>query len=122
VDRELDLIEQLNSSLNIHSLPGELAMVDCVLEGMEERSWVHLACHAVQHSSSPTQSAFCLHNGDLTLSKIITKSFRNADFAFLSACQTATGDENLPDEAVHLAAGMLAAGYRSVIATNCRSH
>jgi CHAT domain-containing protein len=37
--------------------------------------------------------------------------------AFLSACQTATGDEKVPDEAVHLAAGMLAAGYRGVIAT-----
>jgi CHAT domain-containing protein len=116
-DNELRLIKQFDSSLNIRSLPGELGTVDHVLEGMEERSWVHLACHAVQLLSSPTESAFCLHDGNLTLSKIITKSFRNADFAFLSACQTATGDENLPDEAVHLAAGMLSAGYRSVIAT-----
>ena len=116
-DKELELIKQFGSNLDVHSLPGELATVEHVLEGMEERSWVHLACHAVQHRSLPTESAFCLHNGNLTLSKIITKSFPNADFAFLSACQTATGDEKLPDEAVHLAAGMLAAGYRSVIAT-----
>ncbi|KAJ7796292.1 TPR-like protein [Mycena leptocephala] len=40
-----------------------------------------------------------------------------ADFAFLSACQTATGDEVLQEEAVHLAGGILAAGYRGVIAT-----
>jgi CHAT domain-containing protein len=53
----------------------------------------------------------------LTLSGIITGSFPHADFAFLSARQTATGDENLPEEVVPLAAGMLAAGYRSVIAT-----
>jgi len=116
-DKELDLIKQFGSSLDIHSLQGELATVECVLEGMKKRSWVHLACHAVQHPSSPAESAFCLHNGNLTLSKIMTKSFDNADFAFLSACQTATGDKNLPDEAVHLAAGMLAAGYQSVIAT-----
>ena len=92
--------------------------MDHVLEGMEEGSWVHLACHAVQHSSIsslPTESAFCLHSRDLTLLKIMTKSFHNADFAFLSACQTATGDEALLEEAVHLAAGMLAAGYQSVI-------
>ncbi|KAF8979572.1 hypothetical protein BDQ17DRAFT_1264592, partial [Cyathus striatus] len=38
-------------------------------------------------------------------------------FAFLSACETGTGDESLPEEAVHLAAGVLQAGYRSVIAT-----
>ncbi|KAJ6514026.1 CHAT domain-containing protein, partial [Mycena vulgaris] len=38
-------------------------------------------------------------------------------FAFLSACQTATGNEVLQEEAVHLAGGMLSAGYRGVIAT-----
>ncbi|KAJ3522467.1 hypothetical protein NMY22_g11879 [Coprinellus aureogranulatus] len=37
--------------------------------------------------------------------------------AFLSACQTSVGEEKLADEAVHLAAGMLAAGYRRVVAT-----
>ncbi|KAK0214580.1 hypothetical protein IW262DRAFT_1466357 [Armillaria fumosa] len=41
----------------------------------------------------------------------------DADFAYLSACQTATGDESLSEESVHLAAGMLMAGYQSVIAT-----
>jgi CHAT domain-containing protein len=35
----------------------------------------------------------------------------------LSACQTATGDKALSDEAIHLAAGMLFAGYGGVIAT-----
>ena len=44
-------------------------------------------------------------------------SLPNARIAFLSACETATGQENLPDEAVHLAAGMLAAGFKSVIGT-----
>ncbi|KAF6743305.1 hypothetical protein DFP72DRAFT_828112, partial [Ephemerocybe angulata] len=37
--------------------------------------------------------------------------------AFLSACQTSSGEETLSDEAVHLAAWMLAAGYRRVVAT-----
>ena len=40
-----------------------------------------------------------------------------ANLAYLSACQTSTGDEKLSEEAVHLAAGMLAAGYRGVVAT-----
>ncbi|KIM86572.1 hypothetical protein PILCRDRAFT_815805 [Piloderma croceum F 1598] len=116
-EKELAQIEQLDSSLHVHSLLGELATTESVLKGMEQHSWIHLACHAVQDTSEPTQSAFCLQNGMLTLSKIITKSFPHADFAFLSACQTATGDEKLSEEAVHLAAGMLAAGYKSVIAT-----
>jgi CHAT domain-containing protein len=45
------------------------------------------------------------------------KNLRNADFAFLSACQTSKGDEKIPEEVVHLASGMLAAGYRSVVGT-----
>jgi CHAT domain-containing protein len=42
---------------------------------------------------------------------------RDAEFAYLSACQTSTGDEQLSEEAVHLAAGMLAAGFKGVVAT-----
>ena len=118
VVKELAQIERLCSDqLHVLSLSGDQAMVESVIAGMEMNSWVHLACHAVQDASAPTQSAFCLHNGKLTLSMITTKSFPHADFAFLSACQTATGDEMISEEAVHLAAGMLAAGYRSVIAT-----
>ena len=116
-EKELTNIEQLGSRLHVHSLPGKLATVENVVEKMEQCSWVHLACHATQDTADPLHSAFCFHDGKLTLSKIITKSFPHADFAFLSACQTATGDANLSEEAVHLAAGMLSAGYRSVIAT-----
>jgi CHAT domain-containing protein len=41
----------------------------------------------------------------------------HAELAFLSACPTATGDERIADESVHLAAGISLAGYRGVIAT-----
>jgi tetratricopeptide (TPR) repeat protein len=39
------------------------------------------------------------------------------DFAFLSACKTATGGTVLPDEAITLAAALHFTGYRHVIAT-----
>ncbi|EUC59236.1 CHAT domain protein, partial [Rhizoctonia solani AG-3 Rhs1AP] len=58
-----------------------------------------------------------LSDGTLDLASINRRSFKNKGLAFLSACQTATGDEQLPDEAIHLASGMLMAGYSSVIAT-----
>ncbi|CAE6470272.1 unnamed protein product, partial [Rhizoctonia solani] len=88
-----------------------------VLDAMEHHDWVHLACHANQNVRDPIKSGFHLHDGTLDLSAINRRSFKNKGLAFLSACQTATGDENLPDEAIHLASGMLMAGYRSVIAT-----
>jgi len=98
-------------------LEGSAALVESVVKGMETHSWIHLACHAVQDTVEPTKSAFFLHDGSLELSAIITKSFPHADFAFLSACQTATGYEKLSEEAVHLAAGLILAGYCGVIAT-----
>ncbi|KAI0311455.1 hypothetical protein OF83DRAFT_1222745 [Amylostereum chailletii] len=47
----------------------------------------------------------------------LRRSRSRTELAVLSACQTATGDEELTEEAVHLAAGMLMTGYRSAIAT-----
>jgi CHAT domain-containing protein len=110
-EKELTNVDKFRSRLNIHRLPGELATVESVVEGMEKCSWVHLACHGTEDMAEPLHSAFLLHDGKLTLSKIITKSLPHADFTFLSACQTAIGDDNLPGEAVHLSAGMLAAGH-----------
>jgi CHAT domain-containing protein len=88
--------------------------VGAVLEGMKTHGWVHLACHGTQDSLN---SAFLLEDGKLMLSTLMTQSLPHAEIAFLSACQTASGDEELPEEAVHLAAGMLNVGYKSVIGT-----
>ena len=115
--KEVAQIEKITSNLHHYILSSELATVERVVEGMERHSWVHFACHAGQDTVEPTKSAFHLHDGNLPLSKIITKSFPHADFAFLSACQTARGVENLPEEVVHLTAGMMAVGYKSIIAT-----
>lgn len=98
-------------------LSGADASVENIIEGMEMYSWVHFACHVIQDIAEPMKSAFCLHNKHLELSTIITKSFPHADLAFLSACQTATGDQELPEEVIHLAAGLMLAGYCSIIAT-----
>ncbi|KAH6904689.1 TPR-like protein [Coprinopsis sp. MPI-PUGE-AT-0042] len=98
-------------------LEGSALTVNECLQHMEDYSCIHLACHASQNVSEPLQSQFLFHNGSLDLATIIQRDLKNADLAFLSACQTSAGDEKLSDEAVHLAAGMLAAGYRRVVAT-----
>lgn len=98
-------------------LDGRNATVEAVLTAMNDYSWVHLACHATQNKNDPDQSAFFLQDGQLTLRMIAKKALKNKGLAFLPACETAAGDEKLPDEALHLAAGMLMAGYPSVIAT-----
>ncbi|PVG03703.1 hypothetical protein CPB86DRAFT_869573 [Serendipita vermifera] len=88
-----------------------------VMKAMEECNWLHLACHGTQMPNEPTKSALILEDGHLTLEEIISLNLPKAEFAFLSACQTTTGDESLSEEAVHIAGGMLLAGYRGVVAT-----
>ncbi|KAJ7469419.1 TPR-like protein [Mycena galericulata] len=116
---EVARIEQLaNGKLPVLRLNGDMATVDSVQQGMRDSAWVRFACHGVQDISHPTESALLLAGSSrLTLSSIIRQALPHADLAFLSACQTATGDKSLQEESVHLAAGMLLAGYRSVIAT-----
>jgi CHAT domain-containing protein len=58
-----------------------------------------------------------LHDGPLKVSQIMQQPTPNARLAFLGACQTATGDKTLPDEAIHLASTLLFAGFRGVVAT-----
>jgi CHAT domain-containing protein len=103
-------------------LVDDQATVEAVLDAMEEHDWVHLACHAYQSTQDPTKSGFFLHDDILDLASISRRSFKNKGLAFLSACQTATGDETLPDESIHLASGMLMAGYSSIIATMWSVH
>ncbi|KAB5588324.1 aromatic di-alanine and TPR containing protein [Ceratobasidium theobromae] len=115
---ELDAIEACaGSPLHCMRLEGSDATCAAVLDAIEQHDWVHLACHAHQNVHDPTDSGFFLDDGVLSLATITQKSFKNKGLAFLSACQTATGDQKIADEAVHLASGMLMAGYPSVIAT-----
>ncbi|KAK0474432.1 CHAT domain-containing protein [Armillaria novae-zelandiae] len=122
-EEELQKIKDRATKVPVEYLRGTQATPDTVLQGMSTCNWVHMACHATQQKANSLNSTFHLHpspnyrNGHLPLSQVIAKSFPDADFAYLSACQTATGDQSLSEESVHLAAGMLMAGYRSVVAT-----
>ncbi|EUC62642.1 aromatic di-alanine and TPR containing protein [Rhizoctonia solani AG-3 Rhs1AP] len=121
--RELAYVQaHMTDSAQYSQLTGGDATVVAVLDAMEQHDWVHFACHAHQNVKDPTKSGFFLHNGTLDLAEINRRSFKGKGMAFLSACQTATGDERLADEAVHLASGMLMAGYASVIATMWSVH
>ncbi|KAF8436638.1 CHAT domain-containing protein [Boletus edulis BED1] len=99
-------------------LESSVGTVEEVLGLMKDADWVHFACHGIQDAAKPTDSGLCLANGRrLKISDIIGLSRSRGGLAFLSACQTAMGDEGLTDEAIHIAAGMLFAGYGGVIGT-----
>ncbi|KAH6904501.1 CHAT domain-containing protein [Coprinopsis sp. MPI-PUGE-AT-0042] len=98
-----------------------------------QRNWAHFACHGEQNPADGLKSALVLTGRErLTLRELIELNIeakssilspekgewgRRKEFAYLSACQSASGDTTLPEEHVHLAAGMLVAGYLGVVAS-----
>ncbi|KAF8509622.1 CHAT domain-containing protein [Gautieria morchelliformis] len=93
------------------------ANVEEVVLHLPTTSVAHFACHGQQHPENPLESALMLHDGLLKVSQIMQQPTPNARLAFLGACQTATGDKTLPDEAIHLASTLLFGGFQGVIAT-----
>jgi CHAT domain-containing protein len=115
--KELDFLLHHFANHGHLVLEGQEGTKKQVMKGMQQCNWLHMACHGVQKPEQPTKSALILEDGHLTLEEIIQLRLPNAEFAFLSACQTTTGDEKLLEEAVHIAGAMLLAGYRGVVAT-----
>ena len=92
--------------------------VNDVISQLPATSIAHFACHG-QTESNPLKSALILEDGPLTVFRFMEQrqSMPKTSLAFLSACETAMGDENLPDEVIHLGSALLFAGFREVIAT-----
>ncbi|KAJ7215907.1 CHAT domain-containing protein [Mycena pura] len=92
---------------------------------LSESSIMHFACHGVQDLNRPLDSGLVLTSGRLKVYDIMHRREgehsvdikKSMSLAFLSACETARGDKTVPDEAMHLAASLLFAGFRGVVAT-----
>ena len=98
-------------------LLGPTATRQAVTGALPNHSWLHLSCHGVQHPADASLSAFLLHDQPLTLADLTALNLDTIDLAYLAACETATGDLRLLDEALHLAGALQLAGYRHVLAT-----
>lgn len=102
-------------------LTGSSATRTAVKAALGAHPWFHLACHASQDISDPSRSAFQLFDGPLTIADLSQapghQEPRDLELAYLSACETASGDVRLAEEAVHLAAALQLVGYRHIIAT-----
>ncbi|KAG2063179.1 hypothetical protein BDR04DRAFT_1111768, partial [Suillus decipiens] len=103
--------------VNRATISGDAATRAGALDALENNNWVHLACHGKQDHEQPYNSHFVMKDEPITLLDIMEKDIPAAEFAFLSACHTAVGDEETPDEVIHLAAGLQFSGFKSVIGT-----
>ena len=103
-------------------LIGPDATAEAILQAVPRYASLHFAGHGAQNVAVPGSAALLPYDhhpdgrriGPADLERLRPDSAR---LAFLSACQTATGQLTLADEAVHLAGLLQAAGYPHVIGT-----
>ncbi|KAG1761393.1 CHAT domain-containing protein [Suillus occidentalis] len=110
-----DVAQRLVPIVSFTSLEDSDATVQGALDALNHNQWLHLACHGTPNRTQPFESSFAMRDGPLMIKDIIRSDWQNPEFAFLSACHTAVGDEKSPDELIHLAAAMQFSGFRSVI-------
>ena len=116
VQPEVDaIVSRLSDRCTV--LTGPDATFDRVRSELPRHRWLHFACHGTQNLGDPSHSALLLYDHPLSVLDTAELDLAGAEFAFLSACQTAGGGAVLADEAIHLAAALQASGFRQVIAT-----
>jgi CHAT domain-containing protein len=100
------------------TLIGPEATRRAVAAALADAPWVHFACHGTGAGrGSGSGPALFLGDGPLSLSDLPRSGPEDAEFAFLSACETARTHGELDDEAITVASALQLAGFRHTIGT-----
>jgi tetratricopeptide (TPR) repeat protein len=75
-----------------------------LLDKLPEATILHLACHGYQDPDNALNSGFVMSDEMLTIERLMQVSLPRAFMAFLSACETAKGDEVSTEEACNSSA------------------
>ena len=91
-----------------------------VLSALRDHQIVHLSCHGYS-DEDPSRSTLLLNDWDttpLTVSDLHSLNLPSSQFAYLSACHTASSSGlRLLDESINLSSAIQLAGYPSVVGT-----
>lgn len=92
-----------------------------ILTQLGRHRWLHTSCHGTQNLVNPSAGGLLPYDwqtaGLITVADLTAPGHPGGEFAFLSACKTATGGLTNLDEAINIAAAMQHAGWRHVIGT-----
>ncbi|CUA74148.1 Inositol 1,4,5-trisphosphate receptor type 1 [Rhizoctonia solani] len=116
-DQILATFDEIKGPSNVTSLHDQAGRVGEVVKQLTSHEILHLACHGIQDMVDPLESSVVLCDGRLTIREIVKTPLPKAELVYLSACQTATGSINTPDESLSLAGSFLFAGYKGAVAT-----
>jgi CHAT domain-containing protein len=120
VEPELELVRDLlppTPTISFTKVTSIESTKSRALRTLRDNHWLHFAFHGTQNLNEPLKSAFLMRDQPLSLLDIAQAGLSQHEFAFLSACETAVGNFDTPDEVIHLAAGLQFAGVKSVIGT-----
>lgn len=116
--KEIELLGRLLPC--VPPLINEDATHDAVLSRLATSEWTHFACHAASDPVDPGESRLLVHDHadkPLRVVEISRLNLSEPEFAFLSACSTATTSLDLVNESIHVASAFQLAGYPHVIGT-----
>jgi CHAT domain-containing protein len=75
------------------AMEGEGISAHTLLANLPDTTILHLACHGHQDAEDALQSGFVMSDKILTIESLMSVPMPHAFMAFLSACETAKGDE-----------------------------
>ena len=116
---EIETIREIcpNPPERLTCLEGSQGTVANVTDAFKHHNWFHFACHGRQDLNYAFDSSFILHDGDFRLSRLMITDVPDVEFAMMLACSMSTGDDKLPDECIHMAAGLQYSGARGMVST-----
>lgn len=93
-------------------------MIPSITANLPFTQFLHLACHGLQDITDVLKSGLPpLQGTNHIRSHGSQPRLISAFMTFLSARKTAKGDADQPNERIHLAAALLFAGFRNIVAT-----
>lgn len=93
--KEIEEIKEIitRSKQTLTVVEGVDATIEKVLSAMQMADFIHVASHGEQSRDMyGLYSALLLHDGRLDISRLVRARLPHAHLAFLSACETATGE------------------------------
>lgn len=105
------------NAVNPTILTGADSTKETVLRDLKAHIWVHSSCRLHCNNAEPFASYFALSDGHLSLFDLIRAELPNSELAVLTAYHSVGAPRgDLPNQFLHPAAGLLMAGFKSVVA------
>ncbi|BCT77107.1 CHAT domain-containing protein [Sinomonas cyclohexanicum] len=116
LEEEQEAIRSAVQRIPIGELTEQDATVTAVREAISHCSYLHISAHGSTTAEDSLQVGFQLSDGVFTLRDLARCRADTGMLAVLLTCGSATGDNQFPNEALHVAGAAQQAGFPDVIA------